>query len=182
MSDTQFEAYTAGEDSSAGGSETIWLAQLFTPAVAHKITSVDVKVFKSAGGPYANIILAIRNSTGTNPSGGDLVSASIAGSSLPTGSPGALVEWFFSTGIDLQAGVTYAIVMREDAVSLGSFSWRVNTDLGAYAGGSFRRSLDSGSSWAGITGWDEPDGMFVEYGIGLAPGAVTASQTRLLLA
>jgi hypothetical protein len=180
MSDTPFESYTTGDTSSAAMSQTIWLAQMFTPSVAHRITSVDVKVFKSAGGPYSNIILAIRDTSGGSPIAPDLVSASIAGSSLPTGSPGALVEWFFTPGIDLQAGRQYAIVIREDVASIGSASWRVDTALATYPGGVFKRSLDSGSSWGEPFGSDA-DAMFIEYGIGLALGGAVGGQQKLLL-
>lgn len=157
---TLYEYYTTAPDSYTAVYDVNWSAQTFTPAIAHTITSVKLKLFRTAGGPGV-ITVSIKATDGTYPTGGDLCSGTTDGNTLPTASPGEWREITLGAGSILSAGVKYAIVVRAlTADSFNYLKWEVNSAAG-YAAGAWVRSLDSGINWS-IPG--AYDCMFEDWG------------------
>ena len=141
-------------------------AQTFTPSIAHSITSVKFKTYRS--GSIGTITAAIRATTGGAPSGGNLTTGTYNGDTLPAYP--AVTEFEVElTSLALSAGVTYAIVMSYS----GAGSWGMLTDhIGVtsypdnYTGGSVWYSTDGGSTWTQYNGTNYGDMLFKEYGVG----------------
>ena len=142
----------------SGVSDVNWGAQTFTPSAAHTVTSVKLMLRKQ-GAPGA-VTVGIRATSGGKPMGGDLCSATIDGSTLPTSL--AWHEITLGSGYSLSAGTMYAIVLRAPSGSCGNQLWWAH--FGAtdpYAGGSRAWSTDSGSNWTTTSGFDM---LFEEWG------------------
>lgn len=157
----RFEHYITGDDIDAECWEPeYWLAQTFTPSVSHKITSVKLLLYRSGSGALpGTVTVSIRASSADKPTGSDIdgVTGTTDGDTLPTTSPYEWREITLSSGINLTAGTTYAIVVRCLSSDINNMlSWRADEADGAYAGGIASHSTTSGVSWStsGNVGWD----------------------------
>ena len=173
-----YEHYNTGDQGSVYIYDDMWQAQTFTPSVAHKITSVKLKLFR-VGSP-GTVTVSIQGTDGSgHPDGVDLCSGTTNGNTLPTGPPHEWREITLGDGCDLSASTKYAIVIRIDSEVFGNrIQWRIDSS-GAYTGGCTETSIDGGSSWSSAT---SQDGMFEEYGIagGFPPGLSLGSVAEIL--
>lgn len=158
---TRYEYYNTGEDVEFGIGTTYWASQTFTPLLAHKITSVKLKLYReySAG----TITVGIRaTDVDGKPTGADLCSGTTDGDTLTTDSSGEWREITLGDGYDLVADTKYAIVVRApDAEKFGETVWWWSSSSAAYTRGWIELSDNSGSSWGETyTGYDM---MFEEW-------------------
>ena len=157
---TLYEYYNTNDDTADGGYYAYWIAQTFTPTIAHKITSVKLKLYRA--GDVGTVTVSIRATTSGLPSGNDLCSGTIAGNTLTTDTAGAWYEITLGAGLNLVANTKYAIVLRAPDNDYPIYvGWRSDDTAPAYAGGSHCYSSDSGGSWAATT---TRDFMFEEWG------------------
>lgn len=173
---TRYQYYITGDDASAGCFGVQWLGQTFTPAIAHKIESVKLKLYR-VGSP-GTITVSIRATDGGgDPTGADLCSGTTDGNVITTNTNGAWYEITFTTGTNLSIGTIYAIVFRATA---GDASNKVlvrhDNSSPSYAGGEYEISGDSGSSW---TPFATSDFMFEEWGTALGIAAAPSVDTKL---
>lgn len=170
-----YEYYNTGDDGSATVQGINWYAQTFTPSVAHKITSVKLKLYRT--GSPGEITLSIRATSGNHPTGADLCSGTTDGDTLTTDTAGEWREITLGAGYDLVAGTKYAIVVRVLTGDIDNKAhWRWDATSPSYTRGNLELSLNSGSSWTSYTGHDL---MFEEYGEKPITIGVTASATKV---
>jgi hypothetical protein len=151
------EYYNTGDNTGTTFTPTTWVTQTWTTTSAYNITSVKLKLYRTAT-PPDNVIIEIKATDGAGkPTGAALTTGSIAGSTVTESSPGSFVE-IPLTPYALSDATKYAIVAYVDTVSA---SWRLDTTSPSYAGGEVGSSGDSGSSW---TMFSTIDSMFEVYG------------------
>ena len=156
----QYEYYITGDHTLGSVYGAAWKGQTFTPQVAHKVTTLKLKLYR-LGSP-GTATYTIRATDGTHPIGGDLCSGTIDGNGLTLDSGGLWYEITLGAGTDLNASTKYAIVGRAPSGDIGNLvGWRSNTSAGAYAGGNYEESSDSGVNWASHM---PGDFMFEEWG------------------
>jgi len=168
-----YESYTTGDDGGGYLYGSLWKAQTFTPSVAHTITSVRLLLYRE--GAAGTITVGIRATSGGQPSGIDLCSGTIAGSSLTTNTSGAWYEITLGSGYSLSASTQYAIVVRAaggDASNRGL--WRRDGSSATYSGGILLASADGGSTWTSLA---DRDFMFEEWGDPLGGGGAVGWET-----
>ena len=154
----RYEYYNTGDNSGSGFWNGKWLAQTFTPSVAHKITSVKLKLFRT--GSPGTITVSIRATQDGKPTGGDLCAGTTNGNTLPTGPAGEWREITLGDGYNLTT-VMCAIVVR---ISGGDLDNRGNwwyASSGTYGGGAHVDSDDSGANWTINSNYDF---MFEDWG------------------
>jgi hypothetical protein len=147
---TLYESYSA-ENNSRNVRGVYWRAQTFTPQVAHKITSVMIKLCR-VGNPGTGTISIKATDGASKPTGADLCSASIDGNALPTDP--TLIEFSLGAGTNLSAGTKYAIVWRLAGGDTNNYVQSRYMYTGTYTGGAATESSDSGATWDVWTDWD----------------------------
>jgi hypothetical protein len=147
---TLYESYLS-ENNSRNVRGPYWRAQTFTPQVAHKITSVFIKLCR-VGSPGTGTISIKATDGASKPTGADLCSASIDGNALPTDP--TLLEFSLGAGTTLNAGTKYAIVWRLAGGDTNNYVQSRYMYTGTYAGGAATESSDSGATWDVWTDWD----------------------------
>lgn len=155
----KFESYTTGDNQIIDFFGATWKDMSFTPDIAHDISLVTIKIFRT--GSPGTITVSIRATSSGLPTGNDLTSGTTDGNTITTSVFGALIE-FDLTPYSLEASTEYAIVVRvPDGDGSNYLNWRRDT-TGTYAGGGSGTSTDSGGSWAEVGG-GKPDGTTVDY-------------------
>jgi hypothetical protein len=155
-----YEYYNTGDDNQVYLFGSYWVAQTFTPSVAHAITSVKLKLFRS--GAPGTVTVSIRATSGGQPTGSDLCSGTTSGGTLTSSAPGEWREITLGSGYGLSAGTQYAIVVRAAGVDFSNCAWwRVDGSSPTYGGGMYLLSTNSGSSWTSGASYDL---MFEEWG------------------
>ncbi len=169
---TLYENNASGTSNSGWWAED-WGAQTFTPAISHKCTHVILRLYRTGTpGTPGNIAASIRSTDGDGlPTGADLAYGTTDGDTLTTNTDGAQRQFTFSIPINLDAGTTYAIVLRAPAGDVNSqLHWKQSStnEASVYPGGSSAESFgDSGITWAFIV----RDYHFEEWGtLGLTTG------------
>lgn len=158
------EHYNTGDDGAYDVSNTVWWAQAFTPANAHTIVLVKIKIYRS--GTPGTITCRIRATDGASkPTGATLASGTVDGDTITTSTSGEWITFDLGAGAALSAGTKYCMQFFAAA---GTVFWRRDS-AGSYTGGAAVRSGDSGSSW---TVFAAIDAMFEEYS-GTAPPTVS---------
>lgn len=142
------EFYNTNDDIAATIIGNNWFGQTWTTESAYSIASVKLKLYRGATGPD-NVTVSIRATSAGLPTGGDLTSGSIAGSTLTQGSPGDFIE-IPLTPFALSDATKYAIILNVDNLSC---SWRVDNSAPSYAGGNGCSSTNAGVGWS-TGGWD----------------------------
>jgi len=175
MASSLFESYTSGMDNQDQLSAAArYLAQSFTPAVSHTITSIKIQGSKSGTGSptmtiYWNVYLADANG---KPTGAALCSGSCLGSAFSTYSAFSVAEITLGAGSLLTASAKYIIVANcPEATGSKVIYWKMDATSPAYAGGNHLVSTDSGATWTLSTA---KDFYFEDWGT-LAPITLTPS-------
>jgi len=162
---TLYEYYNTGNDSYGTLYGAIWRAQTFTPATAHKVTSVKLKLYRVGSPGTVTVSIRATDASG-HPTGSDLCSGTIDGNTLTTATAGAWYEITLGAGYNLSASTKYAIVARAPSGNTSNYvQWLVDSTSATYAGGCCEYSTDSGSSWTSLTDYDF---MFEDWGEPLA--------------
>jgi len=160
----QFESYDEGENSDFNDYGVNWWCQSFTPAVAHKITSVKFKMWRS--GSPGTITVEIKAADASHfPTGAALCSGTFDGNTLTTSTPGAWYEITLGAGADLSEGVEYTVEIKATGGDATNLIKLRGNSAGVYLGGGAAYTLNSGGSWTAQTGYDI---YFIEYDTGLA--------------
>jgi hypothetical protein len=160
---TLYEYYNTGDDAYGLIYSATWKAQTFTPATAHKITSVKILAFRKGTLTGMTLTIGIRATDDNgHPTGADLCSGTANPSGWATSTSGAWHEITLGAGYNLDPSVQYAIVARLSAGdSSNCVCWRDDESSPSYNGGNRENSSDSGSSWTSSTG---DDFMFEDWG------------------
>jgi hypothetical protein len=164
-----YESYITGDDGNRAFYFAVfsWLAQTFTPTTSHTITSVNLKLLRTAGSVPGTVTVSIKAVDGTGkPTGADLAVGTTNGDTITTVSPG---EWrlvSLGAGTPLTSGTVYAIVVKSSTDDGAKpIYWRKDATASAYAGGSVAYSVappaGDGSPWTLVAA---EDAMFEEYG------------------
>jgi hypothetical protein len=187
---TLYEYYSTNDDSDGITYGATWRAQTFTPATAHKITSVKLLLYRT--GSPGTVTVSIRATDGSgHPTGADLCSGTTDGNTLPTSTPFEWREITLGGGYDLAASTKYAIVVRAPSGnSSNRVNWRRDASSPTYAGGAMEYSTTSGESWTTYTNtdymfedWGEPIGGITEkFGADTGTGADAKSSGNPLAA
>lgn len=166
-----YERYNTGDDGGGGFHDVTWYGQTFTPAIAHKITSVKLKLYR--GGLPGIITVSIRTTDeNDHPTGEDLCSGTTDGDTLP-GSPGEWREITLGDGCNLDADTKYAIVIRALTGDASNIAYsRQDQSSPTYDGGCRENSGNSGSTWTSRT---DRDLMFEDWGEEIAVVAPTVT-------
>lgn len=162
-----FEYYNIGDDGSRNAFDNDWLAQTFTPAIAHKITSVKLLLQKD-GNPRT-LTVSIKATSDGMPTGDDLCVGTTSGTTLPSW-PSAAVwrEITLGAGANLNVDTKYAIVVRALDGDIANYAmWRLDSSSPTYTRGHSYTSTNSGSSWLQKTG---EDFMFEDWGEAIVVG------------
>jgi len=128
-----------------------WSAQTFTAESAHSVTSIRL-YFERTGDP-GNVTVSIQGTDGGGqPDGTELASETIEGITLPDlRDPIGWTEILFTTPCNLTKDKKYAIVVRAPSADVNqgfNLTWRGYHDGdGAYSGGNYEKSNDSGLNW-----------------------------------
>lgn len=156
----RYEYYNTGSTWYRDFQLATWVAQTFTPAIAHKITSVKLQL--SRYGLPGTITVGIRETdVDGKPTGGDLCSGTTDGDTLTTDTAGGWREITLGAGYNLDADTKYAIVVRALEGDGSNFArWRYDSS-GDYDGGWHLTSGDSGTYWTSYAGLDC---MFEDWG------------------
>ena len=162
---TLYEYYNTGDNGQDDIWGTQWDAQTFTPSIAHKITSVKLKLYRQ-GLPDTITVGITATDINGHPTGSDLCSGTIDGNTLTDVSPGEWYEITLGAGYNLIANTKYAIVVKAlSGDAANCVSWRYNSIDPTYAGGCYEVTYNSGSTWEGD---ETADFMFEEWGEPLA--------------
>ena len=138
-----FAQFILGDDDAMNIFDVNWEAQTFTPIASHQINYVELWMLRT--GAPGDVTVSIRETSEGLPTGADLVSATINGNDLSTGT---MVVSVNLTGAALTGGVVYAIVVRATGGdSTNHVSWRADATSPPYTGGQRCLSTNSGSSW-----------------------------------
>ena len=175
---TLYESYITGDDGNIVPYGVYYRAQMFTPSVAHTITSVKLLLYRLT--TPGTLTISIRATDGDGkPTGSDLCSGTTSGDTLPTASPYEWREITLGNGTLLLANIKYAIVAANpdgDGQSEAIY-WRTDASSPTYTGGSLVSSSDSGVTWGAPD--TTRDMMFYDYGDPPAAIALTLNNRSL---
>ena len=146
-----------------------WGGQTFLTVAAYSITSVKLKLFRI--GNIGTVTVSIRAVDGNSkPTGGDLTSGTLTGSTITTNTNGAWYE-ISLTLYTLSAATEYAIVFRNTGDGAGGSNRMkpIFTNASNYSDGVSLASNDGGTVW----GTDVTDDNFFET---YSPGAISIDQ------
>ena len=156
------EYYITGDDLGSWFNDADWVAQTFTPSVPYQITSVKIKLRWDPlfGGTPGTMVVSIRAATTDEfgdsiPTGADLCSGTLDGSTITQVAGGDWYEITFGDGVALTKDSVYAIVVRSPADHpFSKLKWRVDTSSPSYSRGNHSISANSGSNWSKTPGYD----------------------------
>ena len=158
----KYQYYDTGADGDRDAYTNNWGGQTFTPAMTHLIASVKLKLFRV--GTPGTLTISIRATSAVKPTGGDLCSGEIDADTLTADTNGEWYEITLGDGYEVQPDITYAIIIRAaDGDTNNKVSWRADTSIATYPGGSYTSSSDSGADWSLFSGVDT---MFEIWGTG----------------
>ena len=158
--DILYEYYNEGDDNWYKVYSSYWRGQTFTPLVAHKITSVKLRLLR-VGFP-GTITIVIRATSGGLPTGGDLCVGTTDADTLTPLEPGEWREITLGAGYYLEAGVMYAVIIKGDGFSSSVCpAWRFDGTSPTYTRGTGLYATGGGATWYTM---DDKDFMFEEWG------------------
>jgi hypothetical protein len=146
LSNTPVTDQTSSGGTTTGTSftSTSWGGQTFTPAVTGQLTKADFQIFCGTCTTVQNLTVSIRATSGGLPTGADIASTTVPGST--SGSTVTLTANFASPPT-LTAGTVYALLVRPVSDAGVSYFW-IRSSPGTYAGGQRVTTANSGSTWA----------------------------------
>lgn len=142
----QFESHNSGDSADTHIYGTTWSAQTFAVITntSHTVSVVRLKLY--ASGTPGTVTVSIRKTNSGVPTGEDLTSGVLDGSSITTDTDGSFYN-ISVTEYSLEAGVTYAVVVRAIAGTAANYiGWRYSGNT--YTEGTSCSSSDSGYNWS----------------------------------
>jgi len=164
-------SYTTGDDtnSALGSSTSTWKGQTFTTdSAGYPITAVTLRLWRQSAAT-GDLTVSIRATSSGLPTGADLVSATIAVSTISTTTPGEFYTFTFSSPYTLSGSTVYAICARR-STTLSWVYWRFDDTSPSYTDGQGCSSTNAGSTWSALS---TDDMMFEVYG--QSPMAISGS-------
>ena len=157
----RYQYYNTNDDGAGRISRENWHGQTFTPAIAHKITSVKLKLYSDWTPGPVTVSIRATDAEG-KPTGEDLCSGTIDGNALTHDELGEWYEITLGEGCVLDADKKYAIVVRvPDSGSYDYLFWRYDQTDPTYERGNRVYSATAGKLWTADT---SRDFMFEEWG------------------
>ncbi|MHA1409228.1 MAG: hypothetical protein ACTSQY_02705 [Candidatus Odinarchaeia archaeon] len=162
FTESVYENLATGDDTGTYIYGVNWQSQTFTVSTSHRVTKVALYGGKQ-NNPTTDVIVSIRAvDDDGKPTGGDLC----VGNASPVS--WTAFSWLnveLGSGVVLEAGVKYAIVVRlPGGDGTDRIEWRRDNADG-YASGQRCGSTDSGSTWGSLS---DNDFLFREYGLATA--------------
>ena len=144
------DSYLTYNDFAQRAAPELWFAQSFTTTSAYNATSVKLRL-RTGAGTTGTFTASLRATSGGNPTGSDLASASIDASTVTADTTnGELYEFVFASPVALADATKYAIVLRGSAIDAShQLGWFNHYPTGSYSGGGMNTSSNSGSTWSG---------------------------------
>jgi hypothetical protein len=127
---------------------TTWSGQTFQTSGAFDIGKVSF-IMKRTAPASGNITMHLRATSLGKPSGADLASVTIDGSTITTDGAGEWIDFILDTPYSLSSSTYYAIVLS--AVS-GGETFGMGFWFGGAVNGSYTNSVNSGATWTNNTG------------------------------
>jgi uncharacterized repeat protein (TIGR01451 family) len=155
---------------------TTWWGQTFTPAVTGTLEKADINLFcSSCTGTAPSLTLSVRATSGGLPTGSDLASTMLPGSSSGAAS---YFSGTFGSPATLTAGTVYALVVRPAAnPSAGTYAATFSSGS-PYSGGKRVVSTTSGSTWGTPTGQSRDLGFHTYMKAGFATSGDFTSSVK----
>jgi len=173
---TLYESYTSGMDARyTMGSSTTYTAQTFQASVTHQITSVILNLGRSNS--PGTITVGIYATSGGEPTGSALDTATTDGDTLPTDPSNEERTFTFTSGPTIIAGTTYAIVAQSQYGGANFCKWEYDSTSATYTDGTMYTG--NFSSWTEQT---SKDLYFKEYGNANLPPSTDLYVTKYLVA
>lgn len=148
------QQYITGDDSETRVDLDNWAGMTFTPALAGKLTKIEVKLWRGPATPYHVCQIRTTEANGS-PSNTILASQNFSGDILETMPPGSFETITFDNPPTLAAETLYAIILRSyPVVPFFWYFWgRDDTDP-TYTRGQVWLSTDAGITWTPHSGKD----------------------------
>ncbi len=139
---------TAGTTTGTGFGTPAWTGQTFIPALTGPLVKAEVQLFcNGCGATPPDLTLSVRSTSAGLPTGADLASTTIPGSTFASGASVAFTATFGSPAA-LTTGTQYALILRPVSVPAGSGYFWIRSSPSTYANGSRVLSGDSGGTWS----------------------------------
>ncbi|HYX29708.1 MAG TPA: carboxypeptidase regulatory-like domain-containing protein, partial [Pyrinomonadaceae bacterium] len=165
---------TAGTTTGTGFGTPAWTGQTFIPAVTGQLAKADVQLFCNAcGATPPNLTLSVRNTSAGVPTGADLATATIPGSTFSSGST-VLYTATFGSPATLTSGTQYALILRPVSAPAGSGYFWIRSSPSTYANGSRVLSADSGATWSADTTRDYNFKTYMQTGYAASGNLVSS--------
>jgi hypothetical protein len=168
---------TAGTTTGTGFGTPAWTGQTFIPAVTGQLVKTEIQLFCSGcGATPPNLTLSVRATTGVAPNGlptgADLASTTIPGSSFASGAITTFLATFGSPAT-LTSGTQYALILRPVSAPAGSGYFWIRSSPTTYANGQRVLSADSGTTWSADSTRDYNFKNYMQ--VGYAPSGTLVS-------
>ena len=171
---TSDQSNTAGTTTGTGFGTPAWTGQTFIPGVTGLLAKADVQLFcNGCGATPPNLTLSVRNTAAGLPTGADLASVTIPGSTFASGAA-VLFTATFGSPATLTAGTQYALVLRPVSVPAGSGYFWIRSSPSTYANGSRVLSADSGGTWSADTTRDFNFRTYMQTGFAASGNLVSS--------
>ena len=158
-------------------SATTWWGQTFTEGITGTLQKADISLFcANCTGAAPNLTLSLRATTANLPTGADLATATLSGSSSGAAS---YFSGIFTTNPTLNAGTVYALIVRPVSnPSAGTYAATFSSS-NVYAGGQRVTSADgNGQVWGTPTGSSRDLGFHVYVNAGFASSGNFVSSVK----
>jgi len=164
---------TAGTTTGTGFGTPNWTGQTFIPSVTGLLAKADIQLFcNGCGATPPNLTLSVRNTSAGLPTGADLASVTIPGTTFASGST-VLFTATFGSPATLTSGTQYALILRPVSAPAGSGYFWIRSSPTTYANGSRVLSADSGGTWSADTTRDYNFKTYMQTGFA-ASGDLTS--------
>ena len=165
---------TAGTTTGTGFGTPNWTGQTFIAGVSGSLVKADFTLFCSGcGATPPDLTLSLRATSGGLPTGADLATASVPGSTFGSGASVTYAATFAAPA-SVTAGTQYALVLRPVSAPAGSGYFWIRSSPSTYANGSRVLSADSGATWSADTTRDFNFHTFVQVGYAASGTFVSA--------
>jgi len=142
---------TAGTTTGTGFGTPAWTGQTFIPAVTGQLLRAEIQLFCSGcGATPPDLTLSVQATAAGLPTGADLSSVTIPGSTFGSGAA-AIFMATFGAPATLNAGTQYALILRPVSAPAGSGYFWIRSSPSTYANGSRVLSTNSGATWTADT-------------------------------
>jgi len=167
---------TAGTTTGTGFGTPNWTGQTFIAGVTGLLVKADITLFcNGCGATPPNLTLSLRATSGGLPTGADLATATVPGSTFASGAS-VTYNATFATPVTVTSGTQYALVLHPVSAPAGSGYFWIRSSPSTYANGSRVLSADSGATWSADTTRDYNFRTYVQ--VGYAPSGTFVSAPK----